>query len=138
MTRWIGRLHKLDWVQWLALIAVLCAYVCIAIPFFGLMPQRAGDIELLLLFLCSMFVALSGRSASAKSGSSGLEHVGGAAIVMMALWTLPAWPFPRPRQPDDFLIFLWSFVVMASATRILSAKAPDRGNASGGAEKSLD
>jgi Na+/proline symporter len=126
MTRWIEWLRKLDWMQWLALVALACSYAVIALPFLGVPWKRAADFGTLLLISGAFFLFVTGRrAAAAKSGPSGLSHLGGVAMVMMLLWGQPWWPVPRPQQASDFWFFVWPFIILINATHILSARAPD-------------
>lgn len=130
MTERIDWLRKLDWVQWLALVALLCAYAVIAMPFLGVPWKRAEEFAILAMF-CSAILLLAesrGRRA-ARSGPSGFSHLGGVAMVMMILWGQPWWSVPCPQQAADFQVFVWPFLILVNATRILSAQATDRDDA---------
>jgi hypothetical protein len=130
MTGWIDRLRKLDWVQWLALIALLCTYAVIAMPFLGVSWTRTHDFAALLTVLGAFVLfAAGGRTVAARPGPSGLGHLGGVAMVMMFLWGQPWWPVPRPQQSSDFWVFVWPFFILVHATRILATRPPDRESA---------
>jgi len=47
-------------------------------------------------------------------------------MAMMFLWGQPWWPIPRPQQASDFWLFIWPFIILVNATRVLLAKAPQR------------
>jgi len=47
-------------------------------------------------------------------------------MAMMFLWVQPWWPIPRPQQASDFWLFIWPFIILVNATRVLLAKAPQR------------
>jgi len=126
MTGWIDWLRKLGGRQWLALIVLLFAYAVIAMPFLGLPWKRANDFSFLLVLPGSILLLIEGRwGIATKSGPSGFSHLGRTAMVMMLLWGQPWWPVPRPQQPDDFWVFVWPFLIVVNATRILLAEAPD-------------
>jgi hypothetical protein len=125
MTGWIDWLRKLDWVQRLALVALLCAYAVIAMPFLGMPWKRMEDIGILVILLAAFLLfAAGGKTTAARPGPSGLGHLGGVAMAMMFLWGQPWWPVPRPQQASDFWVFIWPFIILVNATRILLAKAP--------------
>ena len=122
MTGWIDRLRKLDWVQWLALIALLCTYAVIAMPFLGMPWKRVEDFGLWIVLLAAVLLIVDGGKRTAvRQGASGLGHVGVVAMVMMLLWGQSWLPIQRPQQPNDFLVFIWPFIILVNATRILSA-----------------
>jgi hypothetical protein len=127
MTRWIEWLRKLDWVQWLALVALVCSYVVIALPFLGVPWKRAEDFALLIVFLGAILLIVgSRRSIAARSEPSGLGHLGAVAMIMMLLWGQSSWPVPRPQQASDFWVFVWPFFILVYATRILATRPPAR------------
>jgi Na+/proline symporter len=126
MTRWIEWLRKLDWVQWLALVALLCTYAVIAMPFLGMPWKRTEHFAALLVLLGAIVLIVgSRRSIAARSGPSGLSHLGSVAMIMMLLWGQSWWPVPRPQQASDFWVFVWPFIILVNATQILSTRAPD-------------
>jgi Na+/proline symporter len=130
MTRWIEWLRKLDWVQWLALIALFCTYAVIAMPFLGLSWKRTEDFSLLVIILGAFLLfAAGGKTTRARPGPSGLSHLGRVAMALMFLWGQPWWPVPRPQQASDFWVFVWPFIILVNATRILLAESPDRDSA---------
>jgi len=126
MTGWIDWLRNLRGVQWLALVALLCAYAVIAMPFLGMPWNRMEDFVALLMIL-GVFVLLAngGKTVAARPGRSGFGHLGRVAMAMMFLWGQPWWPVPRPQQASDFWVFIWPFIILVNATQILSARAPD-------------
>jgi hypothetical protein len=126
MTGWIDWLRNLRGVQWLALVALLCAYAVIAMPFLGMPWNRMEDFVALLMIL-GVFVLLAagGKTVAAGPGRSGFGHLGRVAMAMMFLWGQPWWPVPRPQQASDFWVFIWPFIILVNATQILSAQAPD-------------
>jgi Na+/proline symporter len=126
MTERIDWLRRLDWVQWLALVALLGAYAVIAMPFLGVPWKRMEDfVVLLMLFGALVLFAGGGKTAAARPGPSGLSHLGSVAMVLMFFWGQPWWPVPRPQQASDFWVFVWPFIIVVNATRILLAKAPE-------------
>jgi len=73
MTRLIDWLRKLDWVQWLALVALVCAYAVIAMPFLGMPWKRMEDIGLLVILLGAVLLfAAGGKTTTARPGPSDL------------------------------------------------------------------
>ncbi|MGN6820141.1 MAG: hypothetical protein ACTHJR_15865 [Sphingomonas sp.] len=127
MAGWIDWLRKLDWVQWLALIALLCAYAVIAMPFFGISWERTGDFaELLIILGAFQLFTAGGRRDRIGRAPSGFGHLGAVAMVMMFLWGQPWWSIPRPQQASDFWVFVWPFFILVNAIRVLSVQPPDR------------
>lgn len=138
MTRLIDWLRKLDWVQWLALVALVCAYAVIAMPFLGMPWKRMEDIGILVILLGAVLLfAAGGKTTTARPGPSGFSHLGGVAMAMMFLWGQPWWPIPRPQQASDFWLFIWPFIILVNATRVLLAKAPQRDSVTLDEEPSL-
>jgi len=130
MTGWIEWLRKLDWVQWLALVALACSYAVIALPFLGMPWKRAEDVALLLVFLGAILLIVgSRRDIAARSEPSGLSHLGGIAMIMMVLWGQSWWPVPRPQQASNFWVFVWPFIIVVYATRILATPPAREGAA---------
>jgi hypothetical protein len=127
MTRWIDWLRKLDWLQWLALVALLSAYAVIAMPFLGVSWKRMEDFGPWVILLAAvLLISDGGKRVAVRQGVSGLGHLGVVAMIMMFLWGQPWWSVSRPQQADDFWLFIWPFVLLVNATRILLAGAPDR------------
>ena len=109
------------------MVALLCAYVVIAMPFLGISWKQTQYWGVMLMLSGSILLLVESRRRIAeRSPSSGFGHLGTVALVMMILWGQPWWPIPRPQQPDDFEVFVWPFLVLVSATRILSAQPPRR------------
>jgi|GEM_PF-2851046 len=138
MTGWIDWLRKLDWVQWLALVALLCAYAVIAMPFLGVPWKRMEDFGLWIILLAAVLLIIDGGKRTAvRQGASGLGHVGVVAIIMVTLWGQPWITVQLPQQASDFWVFIWPFVILVNGTRILGAGPPIRGRAARDREPDL-